>query len=436
MKKYSVIHPVVAALGFLLFFASPLYAKEVRELYIAQGIQKMSEGMIRDALGFFEKALEASPGNAEAAYYSGMAYSRLGEFDKAEGIFKGILEKDKDFIDACLELGRIYYITAKCDEADSVLEKYVSMSDDGGLRKYASDMMQACRAEEDEGKGKKDYFINISLGSQYDDNVIVEPSDPASPADRKADFRELLYLAAGKHLFKKGVVSMKGDYSFYLSRHHNLSRFNVNYQKLGPAVEFDVSKTIKPSVAYSLGYTLIDGNLYSVNHKFSARVKVIEDKKSSTEAAYEYSLLKYFDSELFQTASIRDGYKHSAGIRQNYSDKFNAGLYFYYDSEDTDAAYWNYEGFRLGGDISSGILPSLYGSLSAEYSEREYDSISPGASEIRIDGIQTYSGSLTYVINRTFSLQLTESFTVNDSNLDLYNYRRNIAGLFLTAGVL
>lgn len=421
---------------FLLTAAPCIHATVLHEVQIAQGIQKMSLGETKEALELFRQALEASPGNTEATYYSGVAYSRLGEFEKAEVVFKGILEKDKNFIDAYLELGRIYYITAKCDEAESNLKKYVSMSDDAELSKYASDMMQACRAEEGEGKAKKDYYLNLSLGSQYDDNVIVEPSNPVNPSDRKTDYRALLYLTAGKHLFKKGIVRIKGDYSFYLSQHQHMSGFNVNSQRIGPTVELGFSETIRPSAGYTFVYTYVGGNLYSINHEFSGRVKVIEDKKSSTEVTYEYSTLKYFDSDLFQAASVRNGNKHSAGIRQNYSDTFNADLYFYYDSENSDTAYWSYQEFRLGGDISSEILSSLYGKLSAEYGEREYDSMSPGASEIRLDEVQKYSGSLTYVINKTFSLLLNESYTVNDSNLDNYNYRRNIVGLFLTAGIL
>lgn len=436
MKKHSIIHLSLAALAFLLFAVSPVYSKEVRELYIAQGMLKMSAGEMKEALHLFSKALEVSPGNTEAAYYSGMAYSRLGEFDQAEGMFKGILDKDQDFIDAYLELGRIYYITSRCDEAENVLNKYASLSDDAELTKYASDMVHACRAEEGEAKPKKDYYLNISLGGQYDDNVTVEPTNPVSISERRSDYRALLYLTAGKHLFERGPARVRADYSFYFSQHLHLSDFNLNSQRLGPTVEFDFSKAMLPSIGYSFVYTIIGGDLYGINHEYFAKVKVIEDERSSTDIIYEYTRMKYWDSALFETASIRDGYKHSVGIRQNYSDKFNAGLYFYYDSEDTDADYWGYDGFRLGGDLSTELLPSLYAEVSAEYSERKYNSLSPSASEIRLDEVQNYSAGLTYVINKTFSLQLADSFTVNDSNLDIYNYRRNILGLFLTAGVL
>ncbi|MBI4844425.1 MAG: tetratricopeptide repeat protein [Nitrospirae bacterium] len=432
MKK--AIHSAV--LCFSLLVSCPIYATVAYEVDIAKGIKLMSEGGFKDALILFQNALAASPGNTEALYYSAMAYSRLGEFDKAEGAFRGILDKDKDFVDAYLELGRIYYITGKCDDAESALKKYVSRADDAGLSKYASDMMQACRAEEDEGGMKRDYYLNISLGSQYDDNVIVEPSNPATPSDRKSDQRALVYLTAGKSLFERGVVSMKGDYSFYLSQHLHMSGLNVNSQSLGPTIEFGFSEALRPSLGYSLVYTSVGGDLYSLSHEYSAKVRVIVDEKSFTDILYEYTALKYWDSSLFQTASIRDGYKQSAGISQNYTGNFKAGLYLYFDTEDTNADYWSYEGFRLGGEISSEILPSLYGKLSAEYSEKEYGSLLPDAAEIRVDEAQKYSASLTYVINKTLSLQLTESYTVNDSNLELYNYRRNIMGLFLTAGVL
>jgi tetratricopeptide (TPR) repeat protein len=420
----------------LLSLSSPVYATVEYEVNIAHGIQKMSEGRMKEALDFFNRALEAKPGNIEAAYYSGMAYSRLGEFESAEETFLGILERDEDFIDANLELGRLYYILGRCDSADANLDKFISASDDDGLKGYAADLKKACRAEEEEERGERGYFLNLSLGTEYDSNVIVEPDNPSSLADRKSDMRALLYLTAGKTIFDRGNISMKADYSFYLSTHHHLTGFNVNNQQLRPVIEFDLSRTVRPSVGYMLGYTLIGGDLYSLSHKYFGQVSIVEGVKHSTDLIYEYSTVRYWDTPLFQTATTRDGYMNTAGIKQNYSDSFKADLYFYYDMERTETEYWNYDGFRAGGDFSFEILSSLYGTVSGEYSERDYKSIYPSATASRLDKIQRFVASLTYAVNNTFSIQLTESFTLNDSNLELFHYNRNIAGIFLTAGIL
>lgn len=433
----SCLLPVVLSLAFLLLLNSTTYSAPREELLIAKGMQKMSEGKMKEALKLFDQALEVSPGNIEARYYSGMAHSRLGELKKAEDIFSGILQKNDKFNDAHLELGRLYYIQTECDKADNSLNKFVSISDDSDLNKYASEMMKACRDDEaaDRGGRPSGYYVNLSLGGQHDDNVIVEPTNTLNPSDRKSDFRALFYLTAGADIFERDFFKLKGVYTFYLSQHQHMTEFNVNYHELSPTIELDVSSMFKPSAGYSMGYTSIGGDLYSLNHKYFAKVKVVEDDRSSTDIMYEYSTTKYWDSDLFQTTSIRTGHKNSTGIRQNYSDNFNADIYFFYDAERAKVDYWGYDGFRVGGNISIEIVTSLYGGLSAEYSEREYEGISPSAAEIRLDRMQQYSCRLTYVVNDTFSLQLTEAYTINDSNLDLFNYRRNIVGIFLTAGV-
>jgi len=50
--------------------------------------------------------------------------------------------------------------------------------------------------------------------------------------------------------------------------------------------------------------------------------------------------------------------------------------------------------------------------------------------------MQQYSLRLTYFISETMSASITESYIVNDSNLGIFDYRRNITGIFLTVGVL
>ncbi len=437
MKKLKILALFLPIL-FILLITSPLYATVVHEVKIAEGIQKMSDGSMKEALSLFEEALEASPGNLEATYYSGMALSRLGEFERAEGVFNGLLEKDAGFQNAHLELGRLYYVLTECDKAEQSLDRFTSLSDDEEQNQYADEMKLACRGEEAEDRGgsKKEHYINLSLGLQHDDNVIVEPSNPVNPSDRKSDMKGLLYLAAGKTLFNRGAVTLKGDYTLYMSQHTHMSDFNLQFHQLSPTVEFDVSNIIRPSAGYSFGYTAIGGDTYTLKHDFFGKVKVVMDEKFSTDISYLYGKIKYRDSDLFETASIRNGHKNSVGIKQKYSDKFDVDLYFYYDKESTKTDYWDYDGFRVGGSISSEIVPLLYGSFAVKYSEREFDELSPGETELRHDKVQQYSGSLTYVINSRFSLMLSESYTINSSNLSIFDYRRNVISLFVTAGVL
>ncbi|MEF9426004.1 MAG: tetratricopeptide repeat protein, partial [Candidatus Mariimomonas ferrooxydans] len=157
---------------------SPLHASaEDYDLYIAQGIQKINEGKMKDALEFLKKALELSPENPEATYYAGIAYSRVGSYKEAEGLFLKTFRLDETAIDVYLELGRLYYLISRCDKAAESLSIFIELSEDKALMGYAARLIEGCTGEAEE----KPYKLDITLGGQYDSNVIIEPENSTLP---------------------------------------------------------------------------------------------------------------------------------------------------------------------------------------------------------------------------------------------------------------
>jgi len=88
-----------------LISLGPLYGMgndiQKSELYLKEAIQiepmnsdalaglgnlALMQGLYADAIRYYEKAIEARPGNREAASNLAMAYERLGQFDRSESI--------------------------------------------------------------------------------------------------------------------------------------------------------------------------------------------------------------------------------------------------------------------------------------------------------------------------------------------------------------
>ena len=90
----------------------------------------------------------------------------------------------------------------------------------------------------------------------------------------------------------------------------------------------------------------------------------------------------------------------------------------------------------MGAELTYKILPPLYVYASAEYNKRKYRDDFPGSGESRSDKMQQYSVRLTYLLSKRLAISLTESYTINESNLSIFDYDRSITGLFLTVGVL
>ncbi len=413
---------------------SPLYAgAEDYDLYIAQGIEKINEGKMKDALEFLKKALELSPDNPEAVYYAGIAYSRVGNYKEAEDLFFKTLQLDETAVDVHLELGRLYYLTSRCDKAEESLSTFIELSEDEGLKGYAARLIEGCTREAEE----KPYKLNITLGGQYDSNVIIEPENPLVREDKKSDIRAVVYLSAGATPLKSRLINLNVDYKFYQSLHSDLSDFNVHYHKITPSLEAFVSDIIKPSVGYSLEYTLFGGELYSRIHRYYGKVTVKEGENLLTEAIYEYRDQNYWNSDLYQSNSIRSGYKNTIGIKQNlYLDRLSGNIYFFSDHTRAEEDYWSFNGYRTGARLLYKITSPLYVNISGEYNRRQYRDDYPGYTEKRSDRMQQYSIGLTYLISKRISISVTENYTINSSNLDIFDYKRNITGVFLRVGVL
>jgi len=419
----------------LLFFViSPLHAgAEDYDLYIAQGIEKINQGKMKDALEFLKKALELSPENPEATYYTGVAHSRVGSYKEAEGLFLKTLQLDETALDVYLELGRLYYLTSRCDKAEDSLSLFIERSEDKALTGYATRLIEGCTGEAEE----KPYELNITLGGQYDSNVIIEPENPIVRADKKSDFRAIVYLTAGATPLDGRLIRLNVDYNFYQSLHSDLSDFNVQYHKITPELEIVLSDIIKPSAGYSLEYTLFGGELYGRIHTYYGKVTVKEGEKLSTEAIYEYRDQNYWNSDLYQSNSIRSGYKNTIGIRQNfYLNRLTGDVYYFNDSNKAREDYWAFNGYRTGARLLYKITSPLYVNISGEYNRRKYRDDYPGFQESRLDKMQQYSIGLTYLISKRISISVTENYTINSSNLDIFDYKRSITGIFLRAGVL
>jgi tetratricopeptide (TPR) repeat protein len=417
---YSFVSAVVSLFILIISISTINAAENNYELFIAQGIEKIGDRQYSEALELFQKALTMAPEDTEALYYTAVAYTRLGELDKAEELFLKI-EDTSSVPNVDFELGRIYYVKADCDKTSSHLSKFVSSSDDESLIDYANSLMKDC-LEPDVAEEEKPYRLNVTVGAQYDDNVTVEPNNPILPEDqRQEDGMIITYLDAGADLLNKGKIKIKADYSFYHNFHFDLNDYNIQYHKVSPSVEIQMTDIITPAIGYTYEYTSFGGDSYSQVNTFFTSVLIREGKEHSTDVIYKYRDLDYDDTDLFTDNGIRTGHQNLIGIMQNYeADKLKADVYYFDDRTRADADYWAYNGFKLGADINYQATEDLYLTVSAQYSKDKYRDDFPSFTEHREDKTQQY----------------TEDYTSNDSNLDTFEYDRNVIGLLLTVALL
>ncbi len=424
---------ILIFLGVSLIFIKDALAQDA-EVYVAKGIEKMNEGDYKGAIEFFREALKLSPDDPEAMFYTAVTYFHLSEYEKAERLFQRVLQIDRNVTDVYFELGRLYYVTSRCDEAEESLKRFISLSEDEDLKGYAERLIKDCR----EGAvGAKKFRLYFTLGGQYDSNVILEPSNPGIEIGKEEDARIVALLTAVLQVLQKEDLRLGIRYNFYQSLHYHLSNYNIHYHKVNSSVEIPVSEMFVPVGEYTFEYTMIGGDRYSVFHSVTGKLRLLLKEGFPTEMIYTYRDNNYYNTELFENNKIRSGFRNSFGVRQDFTiGRVNGEVYCFGDYEHAEAEFWSHRGYRAGIEGSFKIVKPLAVKVSGEYNERRYRGEYPGYNKKRIDRMTELSLRLMYMLREGVEISLTETYVVNDSNLELFDYERNIVGIVLTMEVL
>lgn len=435
MRKGFVFSFIFAVIVFsLVVSVSNIYSAEKYELYIAQGIEKINEKQYLEAVEVLKKAINLSPDNPEAGFYSAIAYSRSGNLEMAEKLFLKIKDDKEYAADVYLELGRISYVRKECRKAKNYLRTFQSLSLDKDKKGYADRLIENCSP--DTAKDKP-YRLSLSLGAKYDSNVVLEASNPSILVDRKRDTRAVVSVAAGARILKTDNFNAKLDYSFYHSAHAHLTNYNLHYHKISPRLELNVSDIMTPSAGYKFEYINLGDARYGELQTLFAKLNIKEDNNFSTDLTYEYGFNHYFITNDFTTNSDRSGHHNQAGIQQNFrSGKFKADIHLSYKDLSAKKSFWSYRSPKIGGAVSYRVIKPVILKLTADFRRRRHRNDHPAYSETRIDNMQKYGLSIRYIINKRFMATLSEQYTRNDSNISVYDYERNTVGLFFTYRVI
>jgi len=170
---------------------------------------------------------------------------------------------------------------------------------------------------------------------------------------------------------------------------------------------------------------------------YFGKVKVREGVHYSTEGIYEYRDIDYQNTVLFASNSLRSGWKHTVGVKQNfYRGKIEGDIHYYYDDKHASTSYWSYRGDRVGTEVLYQIKEPLAVRGAVDYNRRKYRGVFPGLGVIRYDKAMMYRLDLHYQLAENFALTLSETYIDNRSNNTTFDYDRNIIGAMVTWGAI
>ncbi len=435
VKKEGAIrnYAILFVTAFVALLSSLSFASETTyEQHIARGVLLMEEKNYRDAISEFTAALGDHPGDFTGTLYLGIAQSRSGSREAETTLKKAVAIRPGD-ARASLELGIYYFNRAAYTASVEYFNKALAAAPDSDLAPVTREYLRAAARE----GGAKPWMLNISLGTQYDSNVVLNGSETPLPEgiSRKSDWRAVLYLKGKYDFLKTERTEASLAYSLYESLHAKLSDFNVSDHLLDLRATYSLTPLISLRGVAALEYGFVGGHDYDSVYSLSPAVIVSEGNGYSTVVEYVYKKSRFINSDLFFDNSDRTGSNNLVAVTQNIplSPAVSARVGYAHDVDSTRQDFWSYQGDKLLAAVQFALSRSVYLDLSGEYYRRNYEGPFQVPGDNRKDKEYTASVSATKLLSQNYSVSVGQLYVRNKSNTEVFDYKRAITSLFLNA---
>jgi tetratricopeptide (TPR) repeat protein len=431
--------PFVVFIILSLLFSVPVFAGDTArfEGHLTKGVLSLDQKEYQKAADSFKAALEVKPDDPSATLYLGVALSKSGNEKEAETFLKKAVSLDPQSPRANFELGVLYYQKGNYHEAKDFFETTKALSPKGELSGPADAYIAEIEKSEREAKkeGQKNWALGLSVGEQYDSNVILEPSDGALPEgiSGKSDWRTVFYLDGRYSPLMKDNFSIDLTYSFYQSLQSKLDDFNVQQHLPGILISYAVMKDVLLRLDYTFEFTTVDYETYLLSHSIQPVITIAEGKGFFTNLRYRFQQKDFRDTNLFETNSQRDGENHLFGITQyiQLHKAVLASIGYAYDRDLAEKDYWRYNGNAgeayLRFDFGRGWTGDLWG----QYYSKNYKGEFPGTERKRRDTTRTFTANLTKSLHPKISITAGYLYERNSSNISFFEYDRDIVTLMV-----
>ena len=378
------------------------------------------------AADLFEDLFQEDPSNILAQYHAGISRYMQKEYSKALNYLINASEKSPSI----KAMG--YFYAGVChqqmgDTGNAVkkLEYVRDNAEDASLRKSAIKRLEAIEKQ----KKAKPYRVNMKLGIQYDDNVVLEPLDEDIIADED-DWMAVFYYSGSYNVINRQDYILGAGYNHYQTWHDDLSEYDLTGSILDLYGKYHFNR-FTFGLSYSPNYYWLDSDSYIMKHHLKPEVswKVNEDLVGKL--SYSYYRNKYFEDK------DRNGHTHEGFLNFYYRLGGKMGYLFGgFGYKDVTAShpdqYYGQLKTKLG--VSLKMPWELVFNTTLKFYRKDYDNVHSIYGVDREDDKYNILLSLSRKLVYDWLRIVGEySYTKNDSNISDYEYERNMATLSVAA---
>jgi len=366
-----------------------------------KGIVLTQEGKNKEAAASFEKAKSLDPKIAQASDIQ-IAFSRLkdSELDRAKASFQSAITADP-----------------QTDLA-------------GFARQYLSRIEETMEA-------KRPFHFTLSLFGQYDDNMVLKPTDEslATAVTDEGSFAANTAFKAAYSPATSGPWLFNAYYALSSSLHQNHSKTHdslINTLSITPGYNFGkIALNLSATYTYALvrnpGYEKYSGNLST-----GPMMRIALKKNQLLEVFAGYADNNYFQPVLIEPED-RDSSGLSAYASWVWLFKKNTFLNLRGQFMDQDAVgdNWDNKSRGLSANIVIPAGDDVKLQFSGEYTKKDFSNTHTIFDVKREDKIYNLSAGASWAFYKKMSLIGQYTRIGNGSNIGIYDYSRNLYTLGL-----
>lgn len=359
----------------------------------------------------------------EVRYLEGRAYASLHQdYDAAES-FQAAIELSPNARQLVgLELAQAYVRTGRIDNARTLLENAIEEEPAAfNSRKFRLLLAQLKRI-------KKPFVAQVGVRLESDSNVILEPSgvDVATSAEDKADTRITLI---GDVMYQQ---SLSKNWTLY----HEGHLYNSNHQQLSEFDQLQLDYIFSPGYSgnhwgyrlpLEISWSQLNGAAHRNAFAFTPGVyKQLDD--DLTLSLYGQTVSAEYDEDVADVENRSGSYTGVGGFALWYFNDRDAELRFIIDSgtNATDGSNWERSETNLYLNTAFQVTPEMKASIGVQTASHDYANTHTTYLEKRSDSSTKWFASYAYLLKREWEFQARISSVKWESNIDVYNYERNV----------
>lgn len=371
---------------------------------------------------------------AQIAFLKGLVLIKKEEYALAIESFQKAKSLDKSMEQASdFQIGIAHLKAKEIDAAKDAFSGVIDIKPSSNLAEYADQYIDAITKSKE---ALKPWKISYSTAWQYDDNVVLKPGDAAVATNitNEGDARMTYDLRTEyNHRFNERY-GIKGAYNFYFAKQSDLGFYDtmVHAVNVEPRIYNEKSLLAFPT-AYN--YNIVDDRTYLVNPSTGVLYNhtVGENQMAQTYLLYNY---KDFRFSPLTPDEDRDGNGTDSGLGWYWFFAKRKGFFnvrYGYNYDWTEGNNWEFSGNRFNTTLLAPVTEKVDVSLAGSVYLQNYANTHTVFGVEREDETYSASSLLTYKFCKYSEFQLQYTHVRDDSNLAIYDYKRNIysAGVVL-----